>query len=298
MTSSEARSPRVSVVIINWNAAQDTLISINSCKAQSFQDIEIVVVDNGSTDDSRRVLRATDGIRLIEAENNTGFAGGVNGGLAEIDRTPGRLVLLLNNDAAMEPFALEKMVTRIDEDPAIGIMGGMVRDSDTGKIQFPGGGHLNYLSGSSQPSSSALPDFISGAFMLFRSDVLVAIGGLCESYFMYWEDVDFSLRARQTGWKLGVALDAVAHHKGMGSTGADSPTYDYYFTRSAIQFFWHGAGRRKLIPIMSILAKKCIKRSIFGPRTNLRSLMHAARDGFTGTAATSLAEPTQAHRKP
>lgn len=284
MTASEVRSPRVSVIILNWNAARDTLISINSCKAQSFRDIEIVVVDNGSTDDSTHVLRATDGIRLIEAKHNTGFAGGMNTGYSAMDRTPGRLILLLNNDAAMVPSALEKMVSRIDENPAIGIVGGMVRDCDTGEVQFPGGGNLNYLTGSSQPSSSAPPDFISGAFMLIRSEVLTAVGGLCEDYFMYWEDVDFSLRARQAGWTLGVALDAVAHHKGMGSTGAESPSYDYYFTRSAIRFFWHGAGRRKLIPILFIVGKKCVKRAIFGPQNNLRALMRAARDGFAGVS--------------
>ena len=284
MTASEPRSPRVSVVILNWNAARDTLISVNSCKTQSFRDIEIVVVDNGSTDDSRRVLRATNGIRLIEAEQNTGFAGGVNFGLSAIDRAAGRLILLLNNDAAMEPSAIEKIVARMDADAAIGIVGGMVRDLDTGAVQFPGGGHLNYLTGSSQPSSSTPPDFISGAFMLIRSEVLDAVGGLCEDYFMYWEDVDFSLRARQSGWALGVALDAVAHHKGMGSTGAESPSYDYYFTRSAIRFFWFGAGRRKLVPISIIFAKKCFKRMVFGPRGNLLALLRAALDGFAGAS--------------
>lgn len=277
-------SPRVSVVILNWNAARDTRISIESCKVQTFRDIEIIVVDNGSTDDSRDILRATDGIKLVESPHNSGFAGGVNFGLSRIDLAPGHLVLLLNNDAAMEPSALAAMVTGIDENPSIGILGGMVRDTDTGEVQFPGGGHLNYLSGSSRPSSSAPPDFISGAFMLIRAEVLLSLGGLREDYFMYWEDVDFSLRARRAGWQLGVVRDAVAYHKGMGSTGAKSPAYDYYFTRAAIRFFWFGAGRRKPLPILSIFGKKFVKRAIFGPRANIPALLKAVRDGFRRVA--------------
>ena len=280
MTNVETLPPRVSILILNWNAAKDTMISIDSCKAQSFQNIEIIVVDNGSTDESKKTLRKIEGITLIEAPHNTGFAGGVNTGLSAISLDPEQLILLLNNDAKMDPSALSEMVSRIDENPEIGIVGGIIYDLDTGDIQFPGGGNLNYLSGSSRPSFDRQPDFISGAFMLIRAEVVTALGGLSEDYFMYWEDVDFSLRARAQGWKLSVATKAVAHHKAMGSTGTKSPFYDYYFTSSAIKFFWYGAGRRKLIPILSIFGKKCVKRAIFGPRANLAALMRAARDGF------------------
>jgi len=289
--------PQVSIIILNWNAARDTLISINSCKAQSFQDIEIIVVDNGSTDDSKYILGEIDGIKLISAEHNTGFAGGVNAGLSTVDLAPGRMVLLLNNDAEMVPSALKKMVEQLANSSEVGILGGMVRDLDTKRVQFPGGGHLNYLSGSSRPSSSAPPDFISGAFMLIRSEVFASIGGLCEDYFMYWEDVDFSFRACRAGWKLGVAQDAIAYHKGMGSTGADSPVYDYYFTRSAIRFFWHGAGSRRVLPILTILIRKSLKRILFGPSRNLIDLKHAALDGFRGVSGARVSKIT-ANRPP
>ncbi|MGR3434369.1 MAG: glycosyltransferase family 2 protein [Shimia sp.] len=280
--------PAISVLVINWNGVEDTMISVASVAAQDTDDWELVVVDNGSTDDSVAVLgprlAALPRTRLVESAENGGFSGGVNAGLAVIDRAPGRFVLLLNNDAALAPDALRRMLAAARADPGLGIVGGTILNRDDDGVQFVGGGHVDWTTGRTRRRGPGAPDFISGALALIRTEVLVALGGFSRDYFMYWEDVDFSLRAVAAGWRLGLAPDAVARHAAMGSTGTDSPVYDHHFTRGAARFFWHGAGRaargRRALPIAIVTGRKLAKRVLRGPRGNLHAIWSGLRDGL------------------
>lgn len=283
MNAESPAAPAVNIIILNWNGRQDTMKSVASSLAQTYANVEVTLVDNGSTDDSVTVFRSIEDprVRIVESGRNLGFAGGVNLGLEHaLRRAPG-YVLLLNNDATMAPDAVSAFVAYMEAHPGVGIAGGVVLNEHDDQVQVFGGGHVHPLTGSCRRRNNAGdPDFISGALMFIREAALRDVQRLSDDYFMYWEDVAFSRRVVAAGWKLGVCEGAKARHKAMASIGANSIGYDYHFTRSATIFFVHERGAAGLLPLGVIVAKKLAKRVVFGPRRNLAAVASGVLHGL------------------
>lgn len=275
--------PSVNVIILNWNGFEDSLNSIDSSLNQSYENCSITVVDNGSTDGSLEKLeRYNDGqFFLISSKDNLGFAGGVNLGLRHSIERNYQYCLLLNNDAVLLPNAVQCLVDYMEKRPEVGISGGIVLNMEDDDIQVNGGRNLNYITGRCLRKKPE-PDFISGALMMIRTSALKNIGFFSEDYFMYWEDVDFSLRARKEGWQIGVCQDALARHKAMASTKNNSSNYDYHFTRSSVLFFYKfGWAWFWVFPVFNIALKKIIKRSLGLKKKNISAIMSAIKDGVS-----------------
>jgi len=273
--------PSVNVIILNWNGFEDSLKSINSSVNQSYKNCSITVVDNGSSDDSLVRLEQYNNGRffLISSKDNRGFAGGVNMGLRRSIERNYRYCLLLNNDAVLLPDAVQNFVDYMEERPDIGISGGIVLNMEDDDIQVNGGRNVNYITGRCS-GRKRKPDFISGALMMIRTSALNDIGLFSEDYFMYWEDVDFSLRARKEGWKIGVCHRAIARHKAMASTKNNSANYDYHFTRSSVIFFYRfGWNWLWAFPVLNVAFKKIIKRSVELKKKNVMAVLSAVKDG-------------------
>ena len=236
-------TPRVSVILLNWNGYHETAACLSSLRHLRYGNYEVTVVDNGSTNDSASRLRDNHPwVRLIETGRNLGFAGGCNVGIGYALAHGADFVWLLNNDTVVDGHALQAMVETAQSDPLIGAVGSAIYSMDEpASIQAWGGGYVNFWLGRSRHFLKQVPDhsieFITGASLLISRAAIESIGLLDEEFFMYWEDADFCFRLRHAKWRLAVAGQSKVWHKSSASVGNKSARMDAYFNASAACFF-------------------------------------------------------------
>jgi GT2 family glycosyltransferase len=235
--------PPVCCVVLNWNGWRDTVVCLESLRKSDHPNLAILVVDNGSADDSVcKIQKECPWVEVLETHANLGFAGGNNRGIhLALDRGV-KYVWLLNNDTIVETGTLTALVTAAESDPTLGEVGSVLfYANQPDKVQTWGGGAVNWWTGTSRhyyaPVAPEKLDYLSAASVLIPSHVLRQTGLLDDGYFMYWEDTDLSYRIRAAGWKLGVASSATLLHKESGSTGPKSVVLERYISASGVRFF-------------------------------------------------------------
>lgn len=263
MDGLEHRSqPRVAILILNWNGMRDTLETLESVHRLHYGNFEVVLVDNGSTDDScNAIASAFPAVRLIAPPVNLGVAGGRNLGIETILQRPSiDYVLILDNDVTVEPSLLDKLVAAAERDADLGIIAPVVYyQSDPQRIWSAGSRFVfrevisrlrltNHVVTQSLPEGIEHVDALSGCCMLVKRRVFETIGGFNPYYFMVCDDSEFCYRAAQAGFKRGVVTLARLWHKVSASTGGGyTPGRAYYTGRSTILFLkehgrlWHWA---------------------------------------------------------
>ena len=223
-TRSAAGPPDLSVVIVTWNVREMVVDCLRRVAERSGAlDVEAIVVDNGSSDGTVRAVRAAyPRVTVIANGGNVGFPAANNQGLGH---AAGRHVLFLNPDTVVGEGALEACVAELDRDASVGMVGCRLMYPD-GRVQNEGARrdyrlrHLLYealylheifprsgifadqLMGGWDHRDSRDVEAISGAFMMVRSEVARALGGLPNDLFMYHEDLAFALRVRRAGWRI------------------------------------------------------------------------------------------------
>ncbi len=234
---------RVALVILNYRGADDTLACLAAVERLDRKPDRVVVIDNGSGDDSIERLRAAHpGLELCCNPRNLGYGAGQNAVLAELLEQELDWIWLLNNDAAPRPDALGRMLAAADR-PDIGAVGARLLDADLPhRLQALGGGHVHWWRGSSREWNRDCPptpelDYLTGACLLLRGSALRQVGLFDERYFLYWEDVDLCLRLKQAGWMLITATDAEVLHRQSASTGEGSAAKDRLINAAAVKFF-------------------------------------------------------------
>lgn len=232
MNSPLENSPRVSVLIVNWNGATHLPDCLESLAGQSYTDFETVLVDNGSRDGSVALVRQRyPWVKLIELGENAGFAAGNNIALAH---SAGEYLVTLNNDTRVDRHWLEEMVAVADADPAAGMVGcRIVAFDDPDRIDSLGlritrDGMARGAFRHQRFSSLSLPKTCeillpSACAALYKRTMLDQVGFFDESFFAYCEDVDLGLRGRWGGCGAVLARDAVVAHKYSLTGGALSP---------------------------------------------------------------------------
>jgi GT2 family glycosyltransferase len=262
------------VVIVSWNVRELLRACLTSVGASTLP-THTVVVDNASADASADMVRTEfPDVTLVAAAENLGFTRGNNEGLrvlgllgeADSRRPPQPSpVLLLNPDAELLPGALETLVAYLAEHPKVGAVGPLLLNSD-GSIQssrrrfptlltvlaestplewhWPGNPWARRYRMADVPPDSAGPvDWVTGAAMLVRGEVLAALGGFDEGFFMYSEEVDLCRRMLSAGWQVHFVPGArVLHHEGQ-SSGQVAPQRHLYFQRSRVRYMRKHHGR-------------------------------------------------------
>jgi len=260
---------RVEVVVLNWNGWRDTLACVESLQQVDYPNFHLIVVDNGSTDESvAQLLLHLPALELIQTGANLGFGGGCNVGMRLALERGADYIWLVNSDATVDHQALSEMVAVAETSPQVGAVGGVLLEADgADQIQLWGGGKVQLWSGRSvhfkQPGTL---DFVSGACMLLRREALQDVGLFDDqSFFMYWEDTDLCFRLRKAGWGLAVADHSRVWHKQSASLGQGSPRLDTYFTCSGVRFlrrFAPVAWVSVLAMVGRMLAKRIMKAQI------------------------------------
>lgn len=233
-------SPSCSVIILNWNGRHLLGPCLEALRRQTWQDFEIILVDNASTDGSPEwTVQHYPEVRLLVNERNLGFAEGNNVGFAA---ARGELLILLNNDTEADPHFLEYLVRVARSDSGIGMVAGVLvfahrpdYVASAGiRMQWDGVA-LDYLSGRPLQELAAEPVEIfgpSGGAALYRRAMLEQIGLFEPAYFVYLEDVDLAWRAQLAGWRCLLAPQAVAGHVYSASAGQGSPFKSFQLARN------------------------------------------------------------------
>jgi hypothetical protein len=267
-------NPKVYIIILNWNGCDDTIECIESLKKVDYPNFTVLVVDNASSDNSIDVIpRKYRDVAFIEVKKNLGFAGGNNIGIKYALDHGAEYILLLNNDTTVEPNFLTEMVKVAQSDTKIGIVGSKIYFySEPARIWFAGGKlnwlrtkgmHPDYLKIDNKERPAEHPkkvDYITGCCLLIKKDVVKKIGLMSEDYFLYYEDVDWCLRARKAGWRIIFAPAAIIYHKQSQSTRERSFPYIYYHSRNGL-ILGSRFGATTLTYLLSIwiFAKQLIK---------------------------------------
>jgi len=232
---------RVAIVVLNWNGINDTLACLDSLLSQTYKHFHLVVVDNGSVDNSKELLDKyqlshSDVVDVIYNPTNFGFAGGVNTGIEWALSDDFEYVALFNNDAVADKKWLVSLVKAINKKD-IGMATGLLLHEDGKTIDSTGDWFSKW--GLAFPRNrgdtvSKAPEAgevfgATGGAALYKVALFKDIGIFDEDFFAYYEDADISFRAQLAGWKVVYTPEAVAYHK-QGATSSKIPGFTIYQT--------------------------------------------------------------------
>jgi GT2 family glycosyltransferase len=240
-------SPLVSLIILNWNGIECIDECLKSVLKTDYDKIEIIVVDNGSTDGSLDKIGKYPGIKILALKENLGYAAGNNFGFKQ---AKGCFVATINNDVVVEPGWLKQPLKLFNEDPSIGIiacrqMNYQKRDiidclygHPTKSLIFaPMGSRKQFY----DEDLFTRPGFVisaGGASALYRKQLLTDLNGFDERYYSYHEESDLCMRAFLHGWKCAYAPSAVVYHKGSFSYSRIKVKWAYYHERNRFLFIY------------------------------------------------------------
>ncbi len=248
MTSS-ASIPRVLVVVLDWNGADDTLACLESLAAANHPSCDTLMIDNGSRQSAApAVRRRFPGVRCVELPVNLGYAGGNNVGLRLALADGYDFAFVLNNDTVVDPSFLRAAVDAA-ADPRVAAVGGKVLAFDDPGRLWMTYGTVNYrqslihLEGwgardTGQYDTRRDVEWVPGCALLMRREALEDVGLFDERFFAYHEDVDWCTRARARGWRIVFAPDSVVRHRGNRTLGGPAYTSPrkYLSARSTVLF--------------------------------------------------------------
>lgn len=259
--------PKVSIIILTTNAlamTKEQLKDIEKLDTKKI-DCECLVVDNGSHDGSEEELSGLTlpnmDYKFIESGANLGFAGGNNVGIKDVLKRGFDYIILMNNDLILPSDIVTELVKFMEKNPDVGIASPKMyfakgyefhkdkyKESEKGKVIWYAGGVIDKNNVYSvhrgvdevdhgQYDKTEDTDFANGATVIIRRKVFEKVGLLDSSYFLYWEDADFSQRARQNGFRVVYFPKTWIWHKVSASTGGSgSPTNDYFLVRNRYYF--------------------------------------------------------------
>ena len=242
---------KLSIITVNYNGLKNTCALIESIPFN--ENMEVIVVDNASIQDEASIIQKQDPqVKVIRIEKNLGFAGGNNIGIKE---AKGQFLFLINNDTVFKEFNIEPLIKRLESSPNIGIVCPKIRFTwGTKSIQYTGYTPLSKITVRNQAIGYGEEDkgqydaprptpYAHGAAMLTKREAIEKVGLMPKDYFLYYEELDWSMMFTRAGYKIWYDPDCTIYHKESQSTGQDSPLRTYYITRNRLLLVkrnWHG----------------------------------------------------------
>lgn len=270
----------IDVIVVNWNSGEQLIDAVSSIASQKSDFVrEVIIVDNDSTDNSLQSVIGISNIKIIKSFENLGFGKACNLGTQHADAD---FLLFLNPDAAVYPGTLEK-ITKFMQNPAnekVGICGVQLIDEgglvarSCARFPNPKGfifhaigldrffPKLGHFMAEWPHDTTQDVDQLIGAFFLVRRSLFKELGGFDERFFVYFEEVDFSYRARKAGWRSIYLADVQAFHAGGGTSNQVKAKRLFYSLRSRLLYaFKHFTLPGALLVLIATLLLEPISRS-------------------------------------
>ena len=243
----------VAVILVNWNGYDLTKRCLQSLEKVSYTNHSVIIVDNASEDDSYEKLKNEFKAPLfLRNEENLGFTGGNNIGISYALEKGFDYILLLNNDTVVTPDFIEQLLIITWKNPNVGMVQPLILTMDSIDKIWSAGGKLIWSLGIAKtlgdhalladyPLRDREIDWATGCCILIPKKVILQVGSLENSFFAYFEDVDWSIRIRQAGYPIYLASKSIIYHEGSASSkktydeGMLSPKVFYLHARN--QFF-------------------------------------------------------------
>lgn len=274
----------LSIITINYNGQKDTCELIGTLPLED-KSIEVIVVDNASAQDEATIIEERyPQVKIIRSKKNLGFAGGNNLG---IKAAKGKYLFFLNNDTLLKPQTsdIRSLISRLETSPKIGMVCPKIRFTWGNQlIQFAGYTPLTPITmrnkaigcgevDHGQFDTPHLTPYAHGAAMMIKREVIEKAGLLPECYFLYYEELDWSMMIRRVGYDIWYEPACTVFHKESQTTGQNSPLRTYYITRNRLLFALRNQlGRAKYITylyLIGLVAIRDILKYIFQRRWNL-----------------------------
>ncbi|MGA0558532.1 glycosyltransferase family 2 protein [Larkinella sp. VNQ87] len=237
--------PLVSLITINYNQAAVTCEMLESTRRLKYPNFEVIVVDNASAEDPTERIRQGNypNVKVVVSPENLGFSGGNNLGMKH---AAGEYFFFLNNDTEVTPDLVDQLLAPFQTNSRIGIVCPKIRYySHPTVLQYAGYFPLNKYTGRTwaiglgetdrgQYDQSGPTDFAHGAAMMVSRRAVEQGGAMDESYFLYYEELDWSLQIQRAGFLIYYQASALIYHKESISVGKASPMKVYYQTRNRL----------------------------------------------------------------
>lgn len=231
----------ISIITINFNGLNDTCALIETIPFNNH--LEVIVVDNASQrkEEADTISKRFPQVKVIKSEKNLGFAGGNNLG---IRAAQGKYILLINNDTIFKDFNIQALIKRLESSPKIAVVCPKLRFSwGNNPIQYAGYTPLSKITVRNQAIGFGEEDhgqydtahptpYAHGAAMLIKREALEKVGLMPESYFLYYEELDWSMMFTRAGFEIWYDPACTVYHKESQATGQNSPLRTYYIVRN------------------------------------------------------------------
>lgn len=287
---SSASTPAVAIIILTWENYEETADCLDSLRSVNYDNYRVIVVDNGSKDDSvSRLRQEYSWCEFLVNDENLGFARGNNVGISHALDTGTDYVLLLNDDTLVRPDFLMPLVDAMERYDKVAAVGGVNLLPDSGRIHNAGYVFHPWLAAKGEllrepVSDEPYPvDFVQSCLVLLNPEFIEEIGLLNEKYFIGMDDVDLAWKARSKGWKVLVAPDSRIYHR-VGETASSSPFSVYHETRNKLHFAEENLSPARRLPLyLSLLAYRSllwIQWAVSGNRRAIWATVLGAFDHF------------------
>ena len=271
----------MSVITINYNGLKDTCELMDTLPLDDAS-IEVIVVDNASKADEASILEQRyPQIKVIRSKENLGFAGGNNLG---IQAATGKYLFFINNDTVFEDFNVRPLIARLESSGQIGMVCPKIRFAWGNRpIQYSGYTPLSPVTMRNRSIGFGEADhgqydvahptpYAHGAAMMVKREVIERAGMMPECYFLYYEELDWSMMIRRAGYDIWYEPACTIYHKESQATGQDSPLKIYYITRNRLLFVHRNTrGISKPLSFLYLIG-------VVAPKDIIKHLLHKRPD--------------------
>jgi GT2 family glycosyltransferase len=308
MNSANERPPSIFAVIITWNQRDETLDCLASLRRATYANLRLIVVDNGSNDETAGAIRTQyPDAEILRNATNRGFAAAVNQGTRHALTQGAEFVLWLNNDTVVEPGALAALLAEAGRTRA-GILIPLITYFDQPKVVWSAGAGINPLTLEIRANTLGAIDrgqwrdvidrqHATACASLIPRATLEKVGLLDERFFYYYDDADYSLRVIRAGLRILLVPQArVLHKVARASGGVDTPYHRYWMGRSSVIYFrkhvhgwrWAVVAPYRLASAARTTARLVLERKRASAAAYLRGLRDGLRTDLSSPSASDF----------
>ena len=285
----------LSIITINYNRLKDTCELIDTLPLND-ETIEVIVVDNASTqDEATEIGKRYPQVKVIKSDKNLGFAGGNNLG---IKAAQGKYLFILNNDTLLpQPSSLSLLINRLASSDQIGMVCPKIKFSwGYHRIQYAGYTPLSKITlrnksigfgeqDNGQYNIAHPTPYAHGAAMMVKREIIEKVGLMPECYFLYYEELDWSMMIRRAGYEIWYEPACTIFHKESQTTGQMSPLKTYYIIRNRLLFAQRNINRGEryltYIYLICIVAVRDVLKYLCKGQINMaKAVMKGIKDFF------------------